>query len=166
TYSHRAAGMIYMILREILISTTGLIVNYVSLFVMGYDRGRSVRMTGVGHDVEVFCEMMDAHMAEIESPIEEQFIMNRVFFIQRKTPDVYTELREFSLWIGASDLMNPNEWVWMHSKARMGYRNWNMNRPEVMAKDHGRCLAVQPGPYFAWITAGCTERLNFICERE
>nr|KAG5698796.1 hypothetical protein BaRGS_032215 [Batillaria attramentaria] len=115
-------------------------------------------LTG-GAGFAVFCEMMDAHMAEIESPIEEQFIMNRVFFIQ-------PELREFSLWIGASDLMNPNEWVWMHSKARMGYRNWNMNRPEVMAKDHGRCLAVQPGPYFAWITAGCTERLNFICERE
>jgi len=128
---------------------------------VGYDKScyKFVKMGTSWMEAKVLCETMDSHLVEIESPLEEQFIMQRVYFIQ---PD----LQDSSLWIGASDLMNENEWVWMHSKKRLGYRNWNMNRAEALEQGHGRCLAMQTQPYFAWTEVGCDETLSFICEHE
>jgi len=118
-----------------------------------------VQMGASWMEAKVLCETMDSHLVEIESPMEEQFIMQRVYFVE-------PELQEKSLWIGASDLMNENEWVWMHSKKRLGYRNWNLNRAAALEQGHGRCLAMQTQPYFAWTEVGCDEGLSFICEHE
>ena len=35
---------------------------------------------------QVMCETMNSHMVEIDSPMEEQFIMQRVYFIERECP--------------------------------------------------------------------------------
>ncbi|XP_025096619.1 perlucin-like [Pomacea canaliculata] len=110
-------------------------------------------------EATVFCNAMGAHLAEVESPVEEQFLLHRVYFVQ-------SELRDKPLWLGASDVMNNDEWVWMHSKRVMGYRNWNMNRPEASPSGHGHCLAIQTQPVFAWVETACDQNLRFICEQE
>ena len=35
--------------------------------------------------LQVLCETMDSHLVEIDSPVEEQFIMQRIYFIERKS---------------------------------------------------------------------------------
>lgn len=117
------------------------------------------QMPSTWMEAKVWCEAMDAHLVEIDSPIEEQFLMQHVYFTN---PD----LQEIGLWVGGSDLMNENEWLWMHSKKRLGYHNWNLDRAEATAKGHGHCLAMQLQPTYAWREAQCDESANFICELE
>ncbi|XP_046369041.1 galactose-specific lectin nattectin-like [Haliotis rufescens] len=108
-------------------------------------------------EAKVMCDVMDAHLLEIDSPWEEQFILERLDFVEN-------EISDGSLWIGATDIINENEWVWMTSGKRVGYRNWNREEPEAMMKVHGHCLAVTPKPKFIWEEIPCKQELFFICE--
>lgn len=119
-----------------------------------------VKMATSWMEAKVLCETMNSHLVEVESPYEEQFIIERVFIVD---PDLQEAQ---ALWLGASDLMNENEWVWMHSKKVMGYHNWNYDPEIAMAKGHGRCLAMQTHPTISWVEAKCDERFNFVCEHE
>ncbi|XP_041369892.1 perlucin-like [Gigantopelta aegis] len=135
---------------------------------------RFVSVVATWPEAKVMCEAMGAKLLEIDSPWEEAFIMERLFFTEGETILILVFIKHFNyssvqmstapLWIGATDMMNENEWVWMSSGKRVGYRNWFLARPEAMKAGHGHCLALRPRPQFVWDEITCRESLNFICE--
>ncbi|XP_012937651.1 perlucin-like protein [Aplysia californica] len=108
-------------------------------------------------EAKILCETMGAHLVEINDPMKESFLFYRVLNFE---PDKARS----ALWIGASDMMSENDWVWMTSRRHMTYRNWKLRQSTAFADNHGHCLAMQTLPEFAWLQVDCSERLGFVCE--
>ncbi|GFS17464.1 perlucin [Elysia marginata] len=105
----------------------------------------------------VLCESMDANLVEINDPMKEHFLFTTI--LQKESRNA-----ESPMWIGASDMLTENSWVWVKSKRHMTFRNWKMRLVDALKEGHGHCLALQTLPQFEWKEVKCSERHGFICE--
>lgn len=66
-------------------------------------------------------------------------------------------------WIGASDLANEGQWLWLPSKAKVSYSNWAPSEPDN-SNYYQHCALLDIHRDYKWGDDNCEENRNFICE--
>ncbi|XP_052247583.1 perlucin-like protein isoform X2 [Dreissena polymorpha] len=108
------------------------------------------------HDTEpwelaqMVCRDMGAHLVEIESAAENNFVTNE---LQR---------RHATSWIGANDLLIENEWRWASSHNRITFANWAPREP-TNSNGNENCADIRNFDW-KWNDERCDSSQNYICE--
>lgn len=68
-------------------------------------------------------------------------------------------------WIGASDLGNISEWVWMPSNSGLYYTNWFPGQPNN-ADNKQHCMVLDANSQMKWRDENCEEHKYFLCEKQ
>ena len=66
-------------------------------------------------------------------------------------------------WVGATDLLVENEWVWMNSNRRISFRDWLPGEPNN-DNGNGNCLVINY--HHRWNDGECKSSIHYICEKE
>lgn len=104
-------------------------------------------------DALTFCNAFKGHLAEINDYYENRFIKGKI--------------NDYS-WIGATDLIKENHWIWVASQTRMTtslFSDWSSGEPNNR-KSAEHCLMAKHDIPDIWNDAPCFDSWKFICERE
>ncbi|XP_060085830.1 perlucin-like [Ylistrum balloti] len=107
-------------------------------------------------DSRVYCQLHYGHLAEVDTEAEDAFIRSVVLTI----PDLDR------VWLGGSDLIKEDEWIWNTSGLVISsYSNWDDGQPDNSG-DQGSadCLCMRQWADFLWTDTECTAAGMPICE--
>ena len=79
---------------------------------------------------------------------------------------LYSGVGANAIWLGGSDLIVENEWMWVKTQKPITYTRWSPNEPSHSQSpgDQESCLAFDVGRHFQWDDRRCENRNNFLCE--
>ncbi|XP_041372946.1 galactose-specific lectin nattectin-like [Gigantopelta aegis] len=100
-----------------------------------------------------FCMAHGAHLAEITSPEENNFLSNLVK--QNHPPGS-------QIWIGGTDALSEGNWIWSHTEEIFQYQNWDSGQPSNYGGSE-HCVTIRTNG--KWNDNPCCENLHSICEK-
>ncbi|XP_060079723.1 perlucin-like [Ylistrum balloti] len=105
----------------------------------------------------VYCQRMDATLAEIINDEKYQFIVG--------IAKVKTEITD--LWLGGSDISNEGTWLWNSGLPITGFTKWSSSAPDNYGKNtnNADCLYMGSWIDFYWDDCGCAEIKSPLCEK-
>ncbi|XP_048729451.1 perlucin-like protein isoform X2 [Ostrea edulis] len=106
---------------------------------------------------EYFCHMLGAKLVEIESKEENDFLKEHA-----KTAHQH---EQSGFWIGGTDAVVEDTWVWMTSQTEFSFSDWARNFPDDYDSNED-CAHMWSDVDFSWNDSHCDERMNFICEKQ
>ncbi|XP_071101299.1 perlucin-like [Haliotis cracherodii] len=110
----------------------------------------------------VFCKTFGAKLSMITDQQEQDFVENYINGLHNShlTQDI---------WLGGSDLLVNQEWLWTNTMNHIQYSNWKPGEPNNVGSGASvteDCLALMPSDNYQWNDAPCTDRMYFLCETE
>ncbi|XP_069118269.1 perlucin-like [Argopecten irradians] len=106
------------------------------------------------------CSVYGGELATIESREEEAFLETYL----HHTWTTYNQTD--GIWLGGTDLLVENEWIWAVSKEPITeYIRWAPGEPNSINNPGEDCLDFLPHKNFLWNDENCGKLLNFVCER-
>ncbi|XP_078333091.1 perlucin-like protein [Crassostrea virginica] len=107
---------------------------------------------------KLFCENNGGYMVEITNLAEDTFVRD---FVRNRAFTAY-ETRDS--WIGGTDVVTENTFVWIGSGQTFTYSNWGPNNPDNSGGNQHCVILFQPSDY-KWHDTQCTNTNSFICEK-
>ena len=108
------------------------------------------------HDAKKECERRHSHLVTIDNSAENNWLGSEV---------VITGITDYTLWIGANDLIKEGKWTWVSDRSTISYSNWAKGEPN---NDRGveHCGQLYYNQHsFPWNDAACSDRHEYICEK-
>ncbi|XP_046581087.1 perlucin-like [Haliotis rubra] len=90
-------------------------------------------------------------------------------FIEGYINGLHNSHLTLDIWLGGSDLLVNQEWLWTNTLDRIQYSNWKPGEPNNAGSGSSvteDCLALMTSDSYEWNDAPCTDRMYFLCERE
>ncbi|KAL4231022.1 complement activation [Mactra antiquata] len=100
------------------------------------------------------CREWEGHLVEIEDVSKNAFLTT------------YASYRNHKFWIGLTDVVVENTWVWMDSKQilyNQNYHNWHKGQPDNLNNDEN-CVVLDNDFHYQWTDYPCTSLFHYICE--
>ncbi|XP_021348139.1 perlucin-like [Mizuhopecten yessoensis] len=106
------------------------------------------------------CTVHGGELATVESAQEEEFLESYI----RSVWNGWNQTD--GIWLGGTDLIVENEWMWAVSKEPFGeFVRWAPGEPNSINRNGEDCLDLLPHKNFHWNDENCGSLLNFVCER-
>uniref|UniRef100_A0A914Q3L3 C-type lectin domain-containing protein n=1 Tax=Panagrolaimus davidi TaxID=227884 RepID=A0A914Q3L3_9BILA len=105
------------------------------------------------YNSEEFCEGYGATLATVSNGDINQFI-------SETTKSTFDPDGEKSYWLGAQNLVTPNQWKWVDGSLLNGFENWNSGEPINATEE--RCLSGKVGSG-KWFASICYSEKPAVC---
>ncbi|XP_065925820.1 low affinity immunoglobulin epsilon Fc receptor-like isoform X2 [Magallana gigas] len=102
-----------------------------------------------------YCSTLHAKLVEIETAAENAFLKSHLTFSH--TNDTY--------WMGLTDALVEGKFVWQTTQDDVVFVDWAPREPNDMAHKED-CATLEFGYQYRWNDASCSNKYDFICERE
>ncbi|XP_052764134.1 perlucin-like protein [Mya arenaria] len=102
-------------------------------------------------DAELICERFGAFLAEIDDPVENDFLQRQV------------DSRKVNFWVGGADTENEAEWMWMSSQRPIQYTHWAPGEPNSYHNSDENCMDLRPRQA-GWNDERCSLVQQYVCE--
>ncbi|XP_062614686.1 perlucin-like [Saccostrea cucullata] len=103
-----------------------------------------------------FCKALSAKLVEIETQDENHFLSNH---LQRMA-------HGHNYWIGLTDAIFENEWLWMSTQKEAQYTNWGPFQPDNDQHMEDCADIAFFGQHGLWNDENCDTKQHFICEKD
>ncbi|XP_062614685.1 perlucin-like [Saccostrea cucullata] len=103
-----------------------------------------------------FCKGLSAKLVEIETRDENDFLQQHL----------QNMVHSHNYWIGLTDAIVENEWLWMSTQKEAQFTNWGLFQPDN-AQNMEDCADIASFfPHGVWNDEDCDAKLHFICEKD
>nr|XP_011455949.2 aggrecan core protein-like [Crassostrea gigas] len=113
-------------------------------------------------DAKMECQKMCAHLAEVETKEESEWLA--ATFLMKDSCTILS--RTCTAWIGGNDIKTEGQFVWDKSNTTIGFSNWSPGNPSIDFPDQAPtrdCVDLYRDG--KWNDRRCTYLNPFICEK-
>ncbi|KAK3093019.1 hypothetical protein FSP39_010103 [Pinctada imbricata] len=133
-----------------------------SLLLLKVDDGK-VTVVIEGNLKGKLCSLYGGDLAIVESADEQLWIESYL----KKTWNKANQTD--GIWLGGTDLLIENEWIWAKTGESFEYQRWGPNEPSYHQGNSNvdeNCLELLPHKSFMWNDESCEHAKNFLCEAQ
>ncbi|XP_076470472.1 asialoglycoprotein receptor 2-like [Babylonia areolata] len=111
-------------------------------------------------DAEQMCRIFESDLVVLETRKENEFLKRHL-----SAHRITTQSPNTHVWIGATDIFNESQFMWLNTFQRVGFSDWSRGEPNTFFGTNSEdCVQMRREFGWQWNDESCARKCYFVCE--